>query len=32
VCQLERYGVRGGERKLIANGQQTLIRVNEPEQ
>jgi uncharacterized protein (TIGR00369 family) len=29
VCQLEVYGVReGGERKLVANGQQTLIRVN----
>jgi hypothetical protein len=26
---LEVYGVReGGERKLVANGQQTLIRVN----
>lgn len=29
VCQLEVYGVREGvERKLVANGQQTLIRVN----
>ncbi|WP_328980072.1 PaaI family thioesterase [Streptomyces canus] len=29
VCQLEVYGVQDhGERKLIANGQQTLIRVN----
>jgi uncharacterized protein (TIGR00369 family) len=29
VCQLEVYGVQeGGERKLVANGQQTLIRVN----
>ena len=28
VCQLEVYGVRGDrERKLVANGQQTLIRV-----
>jgi uncharacterized protein (TIGR00369 family) len=33
VCQLEVFGVQaGGERKLIANGQQTLIRVNRPEQ
>ncbi|WP_329623371.1 PaaI family thioesterase [Streptomyces sp. NBC_01255] len=32
VCQLEVYGVQsGGERKLVANGQQTLIRVNRPE-
>ncbi|MFG3243376.1 PaaI family thioesterase [Streptomyces sp. NPDC086993] len=31
VCQLEVYGVRGdGERKLVANGQQTLIRVDRP--
>ncbi|MGX1886603.1 PaaI family thioesterase [Streptomyces sp. NPDC055287] len=31
VCQLEVYGVQdGGERKLVANGQQTLIRVNRP--
>ncbi|MBT2896686.1 PaaI family thioesterase [Streptomyces sp. McG3] len=29
VCQLEVYGVRAdGPRKLVANGQQTLIRVN----
>ncbi|MFG2284851.1 PaaI family thioesterase [Streptomyces sp. NPDC048595] len=31
VCQLEVYGVQAdGERKLVANGQQTLIRVNKP--
>ncbi|MFE3824660.1 PaaI family thioesterase [Streptomyces sp. NPDC059092] len=31
VCQLEVYGVRDhGERKLVANGQQTLIRVDGP--
>ncbi|MER5440456.1 PaaI family thioesterase [Streptomyces sp. NPDC002790] len=31
VCQLEVYGIQdGGERKLVANGQQTLIRVNRP--
>ncbi|MGW0961323.1 PaaI family thioesterase [Streptomyces gelaticus] len=31
VCQLEVYGVRDdGERKLVANGQQTLFRVNRP--
>ncbi|GAA2432414.1 PaaI family thioesterase [Streptomyces macrosporus] len=31
VCRLEVYGVQaGGERKLVANGQQTLIRVNRP--
>ncbi|MEV6594159.1 PaaI family thioesterase [Streptomyces acidicola] len=31
VCQLEVYGVQAdGARKLIANGQQTLIRVNRP--
>ncbi|MFB9578277.1 PaaI family thioesterase [Streptomyces yanii] len=31
VCQLEVYGVQGdGERKLVANGQQTLIRVTRP--
>lgn len=31
VCQLEVYGVQeGGERKLVAGGQQTLIRVNRP--
>ena len=29
VCQLEVYGVQaGGERRLVANGQQTLIRMN----
>ncbi|MFG3197053.1 PaaI family thioesterase [Streptomyces sp. NPDC048208] len=29
VCQLEVFAVRGDtERKLVANGQQTLIRVN----
>ncbi|MCX4785009.1 MULTISPECIES: PaaI family thioesterase [unclassified Streptomyces] len=33
VCQLEVYGVReGGERKLVANGQQTLIRISRPAQ
>ncbi|NDZ79478.1 PaaI family thioesterase [Streptomyces sp. SID10853] len=33
VCQLEVFGVQqGGERKLVANGQQTLIRVNRPGQ
>ncbi|MEV6026401.1 PaaI family thioesterase [Streptomyces sp. NPDC052036] len=33
VCQLEVYGVQGdGGRKLVANGQQTLLRVNRPEQ
>lgn len=31
VCQLEVFGVQNdGERKLVANGQQTLIRVNRP--
>ncbi|MFI1223118.1 MULTISPECIES: PaaI family thioesterase [unclassified Streptomyces] len=31
VCQLEVYGVQdGGLRKLVANGQQTLIRVTRP--
>ncbi|WOX16927.1 PaaI family thioesterase [Streptomyces sp. N50] len=31
VCQLEVYGVQNdGTRKLVANGQQTLIRVNRP--
>ncbi|MFJ2722612.1 PaaI family thioesterase [Streptomyces sp. NPDC087437] len=31
VCQLEVYGVKAdGARKLVANGQQTLIRVNRP--
>ncbi|MFG2951631.1 PaaI family thioesterase [Streptomyces adustus] len=29
VCQLEVFGVRAdGERKIVANGQQTLIRLN----
>ncbi|WP_327380105.1 PaaI family thioesterase [Streptomyces sp. NBC_01212] len=33
VCQLEVYGVQAdGARKLVANGQQTLIRVNRPAQ
>ena len=33
VCQMEVFGVQaGGERKLVANGQQTLIRVNRPDQ
>lgn len=33
VCRLEVFGVQDdGERKLVANGQQTLIRVNPPEQ
>ncbi len=33
VCQLEVFAVQaGGERKLVANGQQTLIRVNRPSQ
>ncbi|WP_329169904.1 PaaI family thioesterase [Streptomyces decoyicus] len=27
VCQLEVFGVQDGQRKLVANGQQTLIRV-----
>lgn len=32
VCQLEVFGVQGdGERKLVANGMQTLIRVNRSE-
>ncbi|MFD8420873.1 PaaI family thioesterase [Streptomyces sp. NPDC059466] len=31
VCQLEVYGVQfDGARKLVANGQQTLIRVDRP--
>lgn len=31
VCRLEVYGVQpDGARKLVANGQQTLIRVNRP--
>ncbi|MEU9291786.1 PaaI family thioesterase [Streptomyces sp. NPDC048275] len=32
VCQLEVYGVGDGRRKLVANGQQTLIRVDRPAQ
>ncbi|WP_328635622.1 PaaI family thioesterase [Streptomyces sp. NBC_00356] len=28
VCQLEVFGVQGDRRKLVANGQQTLIRVD----
>jgi len=32
VCQLAVFGVQDGRRKLVANGQQTLIRVNRPEQ
>ncbi|WP_328730742.1 PaaI family thioesterase [Streptomyces caniferus] len=31
VCQLEVFGVLDGRRKLVANGQQTLIRVNPSE-
>ncbi|MEU9482501.1 PaaI family thioesterase [Streptomyces decoyicus] len=32
VCQLEVFGVQDdGERKLVANGQQTLICLNRPE-
>lgn len=31
VCQLEVFGVSDGRRKLVANGQQTLIRVNTPD-
>ncbi|MFF3492107.1 PaaI family thioesterase [Streptomyces sp. NPDC002795] len=30
VCQLEVFGVQGERRKLVANGQQTLIRVDRP--
>ncbi|NGN65561.1 PaaI family thioesterase [Streptomyces sp. A7024] len=30
VCRLEVYGVEGDQRTLVANGQQTLIRVNRP--
>ncbi|MFH8568806.1 PaaI family thioesterase [Streptomyces sp. NPDC017993] len=30
VCQLEVFGLQDDRRKLIANGQQTLIRVNSP--
>ncbi|MEW1865761.1 PaaI family thioesterase [Streptomyces sp. NPDC088194] len=33
VCQLEVFGVQdGGGRRLVANGQQTLIRVDRPEE
>lgn len=32
VCRLEVFGVQDGRRKLVASGQQTLIRVNGPEQ
>ncbi|MFE7329264.1 PaaI family thioesterase [Streptomyces sp. NPDC057565] len=32
VCRLEVFGLQDGRRKLVANGQQTLIRVNRPEQ
>ncbi|MFD9325367.1 PaaI family thioesterase [Streptomyces sp. NPDC060065] len=32
VCQLEVFGVQDGQRKLVATGQQTLIRLNGPEQ
>ncbi|WP_407547736.1 PaaI family thioesterase [Streptomyces sp. Pv4-95] len=32
VCRLEVFGVQSdGKRELVANGQQTLIRVNRPE-
>ncbi|AXG81025.1 PaaI family thioesterase [Streptomyces paludis] len=31
VCQLEVFAVQSEERALVANGQQTLIRVNRPE-
>jgi uncharacterized protein (TIGR00369 family) len=31
VCQFEVFGVRGEQRKLVANGQQTLIQVARPE-
>jgi len=30
VCQLEVFAVQDGRRKLVANGQQTLISVNRP--
>ena len=31
VCRLEVFGIQvGGERKLVASGQQTLIRVDRP--
>ncbi|WP_406727359.1 PaaI family thioesterase [Streptomyces sp. GD-15H] len=32
VCRLEVFGIQGDQRKLVANGQQTLIRVARPEQ
>ncbi|MFJ6752747.1 MULTISPECIES: PaaI family thioesterase [unclassified Streptomyces] len=32
VCRLEVFGVQDGRKTLVANGQQTLIRVNRPEQ
>lgn len=32
VCPLEVFGIQGDQRKLVANGQQTLIRVARPEQ
>jgi uncharacterized protein (TIGR00369 family) len=32
VCGLEVFGVQDGHRKLVANGQQTLICVNRPGQ
>ncbi|WP_149831262.1 PaaI family thioesterase [Streptomyces tailanensis] len=32
VCQLDVFGVQHGRPGLVANGQQTLIRVNGPEQ
>ncbi|MFJ9417698.1 PaaI family thioesterase [Streptomyces sp. NPDC101227] len=31
VCRLEVFGVQDGRRTLVANGQQTLIRVNRSE-
>ncbi|MGW3044673.1 PaaI family thioesterase [Kitasatospora sp. NPDC001159] len=31
VCKLEVFGVQDGERKIVANGQQTLICVDRPE-
>lgn len=30
MCQLEVFGVQDGRKSLVANGQQTLIRVNQP--
>ncbi|MGW8884553.1 PaaI family thioesterase [Streptomyces sp. NPDC055749] len=32
VCRLEVFGVQDGRRELVANGQQTLIRMTRPEQ